>query len=469
MNFWDKFEKGFTCLAPMEGVTDIAFRQVVAKACRPDIFFTEFTNVNSYSSEKGRPNALERLKYEAAERPIVAQIWGKNPEMFFETVQAAKNLGFEALDINMGCPDRHVVATGGGSGLIRTPELAVEILRAAQKVEGITVSVKTRLGYSKLDEWKGWLGTLLNEHPAALTVHLRTKKEMSKVEAHYELIPEIVELKNELSPETKLIINGDIKSAADDNDISQFRQGKVHTARYLYGEHRCDKRLAADAVRQSAESVSVRAVGNERKEFHTAHAAAQRDVGGAAGDIRDGALPQGSRRDYRDRHLKNGVRMAVAGQSEKDIVYAVVFVRDRRYRDQNTVLVYCACCRARRYRRCGQRTFSQGRLCAAVHVPVLFHLLVVYRSERRHLEVPRQSRFGQRILVVDRSEPVHLERACIYRAVSVHDEFCRAYLRRRYSGSRFADRLAGKRYQLPHIRQGVPRSGWKVHQSIHAG
>ena len=215
MNFWDKFEKGFTCLAPMEGVTDIAFRQVVAKAARPDIFFTEFTNVNSYSSEKGRPNALERLKYEPEERPIVAQIWGKNPDMFFETVQAAKDLGYEALDINMGCPDRHVVATGGGSGLIRTPELAVEILRAAQKVEGITISVKTRLGYSKLDEWKPWLSALLNEHPAALTVHLRTKKEMSKVEAHYELVPEIVALKNELSPSTKLIINGDIKSAAE--------------------------------------------------------------------------------------------------------------------------------------------------------------------------------------------------------------------------------------------------------------
>ena len=215
MNFWDKFKKGFTCLAPMEGVTDIAFRQVVAKAARPDIFFTEFTNVNSYSSDKGRPNALERLKYEPVERPIVAQIWGKNPEMFAETVAAVRDLGYEAVDINMGCPDRHVVATGGGSGLIRTPELAVEILRAAQNVDGITVSVKTRLGYSKLDEWKPWLSTLLNEHPAALTVHLRTKKEMSKVEAHYELVPEIVALKNELSPETKLIINGDIKSAAD--------------------------------------------------------------------------------------------------------------------------------------------------------------------------------------------------------------------------------------------------------------
>ena len=215
MNFWSQFKKGFTCLAPMEGVTDIAFRQVVAKAARPDIFFTEFTNVNSYSSEKGRPNALERLRYEPVERPIVAQIWGKNPEMFAETVAAVRDHGYEAVDINMGCPDRHVVATGGGSGLIRTPELAVEILRAAQKVEGITVSVKTRLGYTKTDEWRPWLSVLLNEHPAALTIHLRTKKEMSKVDAHYELVPEIVQLKNELSPETKLIINGDIKSATD--------------------------------------------------------------------------------------------------------------------------------------------------------------------------------------------------------------------------------------------------------------
>ncbi len=215
MNFWSQFEKGFTCLAPMEGVTDIAFRQVIARAARPDIFFTEFTNVNSYSSEKGRPNALERLRFEPAEQPIVAQIWGKNPEMFKETVEAVKNLGFQAVDINMGCPERHVVATGGGSGLIRTPELAKDILEAAKEVEGITVSVKTRLGYTKTNEWKAWLTNLLEEHPATLTVHLRTKKEMSKVDAHYELIPEIVELKNQLSPDTKLIINGDIKSAAE--------------------------------------------------------------------------------------------------------------------------------------------------------------------------------------------------------------------------------------------------------------
>ncbi len=214
MNFWDQFKPGFSILAPMEGVTDIAFRQVVAKAARPDIFYTEFTNVNSYVSEKGRPNALERLKYEPEEKPLVAQIWGTQPDMFLETAQALKQLGFDAVDINMGCPDRHVVATGGGSGLIRTPARAVEIIRST-KMAGLPTSVKTRLGYTYIEEWRDWLSTILNEYPDALTVHLRTKKEMSKVAAHYELIPEIVALRNELSPNTKLIINGDFDRPSD--------------------------------------------------------------------------------------------------------------------------------------------------------------------------------------------------------------------------------------------------------------
>ena len=214
MQFWKQFQPGFTCLAPMEGVTDIAFRQVVAKAARPDIFFTEFTNVNSYNSDKGRHNALDRFQTLPSEKPIVAQIWGTKPEFFTETAQALKQLGFEAVDINMGCPDRHVVATGGGSGLIRTPELAKEIIRAT-KMAGLPTSVKTRLGYSRVEEWRDWLTNILTEHPDALTVHLRTKKEMSKVAAHYELVPEIVALKNELSPETILIINGDIETPTD--------------------------------------------------------------------------------------------------------------------------------------------------------------------------------------------------------------------------------------------------------------
>ena len=199
----------------MEGVTDIAFRQVVAKAGRPDLFFTEFTNVSSYASERGRANALERLRIAPTDSPIIAQIWGKNPEHFGATCAVLKDLGFSGIDLNFGCPDKHVNKAGGGAQMIRTPDLAVECLKNAVKnSNGLPVSVKTRLGFSFVDEYQTWLPTLLREHPAALTVHLRTRKEMSKVPAHFELIPKIIKLRNELSPNTKLLINGDIKDKA---------------------------------------------------------------------------------------------------------------------------------------------------------------------------------------------------------------------------------------------------------------
>ena len=218
MNFWDQFNPGFTILAPMEGVTDIVFRQVVARAARPDIYFTEFTNVSSYASEQGRANALERFRFLPTEQPIVAQIWGVKPEHFAITAQGLKDLGYPAIDINMGCPDKHVVANGGGSALIKNPELATEII-AATKSAGLPVSVKTRLGYSRPEEFEAWLPYLLSQNLDALTVHLRTKKEMSKVDAHYELVPRIIELRDQIAPKTKLIINGDIKNSQDGSSL----------------------------------------------------------------------------------------------------------------------------------------------------------------------------------------------------------------------------------------------------------
>ncbi len=214
-NIWENLSHGFTVLAPMEGVTDVVFRQVIARAGRPDLFFTEFTNVSSFASEKGRENALERLEVAKSDAPIIAQIWGKNPEHFAELAAALEGLGFAGLDINMGCPDRHVNNAGGGAAMIRTPELAVECIRQAKRATRLPVSVKTRLGYTYLDEFKEWLPILLKEDLAALTVHLRTRKEMSKVPAHYDLIPEIVALRNEIAPQTKLVINGDIKDLAE--------------------------------------------------------------------------------------------------------------------------------------------------------------------------------------------------------------------------------------------------------------
>ena len=214
MNIWEKLSKPFLVLAPMEGVTDVVFRQVIARAGRPDLFFTEFTNVSSYASEKGRHNALERLEIAPTDSPIIAQIWGKNPEHFSETCQALESLGFSGVDLNFGCPDKHVNKAGGGAAMIKTPELAIKCFKNAVESTDLPVSIKTRLGWSNPEEYRSWLPALLSEHPAALTVHLRTRKEMSKVPAHYELIHDIVDLRSQISPETKLIINGDIKDKA---------------------------------------------------------------------------------------------------------------------------------------------------------------------------------------------------------------------------------------------------------------
>ncbi len=210
-SIWHDLPKPALMLAPMEGVTDVIFRQVIAKAGRPDLFFTEFTNVSSYASEKGRQNALERLQIAPSDPPIVAQVWGQNPDHFATTVAALERLGFAGVDLNFGCPDRHVIKAGGGANMIRTPDLAVDCLRRAQAATRLPVSIKTRLGYSRPAEFKTWLPTILAQHPAALTVHLRTKQEMSKVPAHYELIPAILDLRAQISPETKLVVNGDIK------------------------------------------------------------------------------------------------------------------------------------------------------------------------------------------------------------------------------------------------------------------
>jgi len=209
-SFWHDLPKPFFILAPMEAVTDVVFRHVVAEAGRPDIFFTEFTNAASFCSPKGIHSTRGRLAFTEDEHPMVAQIWGTNPDNFRQMAHGMKELGFKGIDINMGCPDKSVVKGGGGSGLIRTPELAAELI-AATKEAGLPVSVKTRLGDVKVDEWKGWLTHILKQDVVNLTIHLRTRKEMSKVDAHFELISEIKNLRDEIAPQTLLTINGDIR------------------------------------------------------------------------------------------------------------------------------------------------------------------------------------------------------------------------------------------------------------------
>ncbi|WP_252313244.1 tRNA-dihydrouridine synthase [Sinobaca sp. H24] len=208
-NFWRDLPRPFFVLAPMEDVTNVVFRHVVAEAARPDVFFTEFTNTESYCHPEGIFSVRGRLTFTEDEQPMVAHIWGNKPEHFREMSIGMAAQGFKGVDINMGCPVPNVAAKGKGSGLIRYPDNAADVIQAA-KAGGLPVSVKTRLGYTNVDEWRGWLTHVLEQDVANLSIHLRTKKEMSAVEAHWELIPDIMALRDEIAPDTLITINGDI-------------------------------------------------------------------------------------------------------------------------------------------------------------------------------------------------------------------------------------------------------------------
>ncbi|MEO7905233.1 MAG: tRNA-dihydrouridine synthase [Candidatus Saccharimonadales bacterium] len=210
-NFWHELPRPFFILAPMEAVTDVVFRHVVSHAARPDLYMTEFVNAASYCSPQGEHSTRSRLAFTDDEQPLVAQIWGHNPEQFAEMARGMAARGFKGIDINMGCPVTNVATKGSGSGLIREPELAAQLIAAA-KQGGLPVSVKTRLGYTQTDEYIELLTHILNQDIVNLTIHLRTRKEMSKVPAHFELIAAIKQLRDEVAPHTLLTINGDIRN-----------------------------------------------------------------------------------------------------------------------------------------------------------------------------------------------------------------------------------------------------------------
>lgn len=217
--FWNELPRPFFILAPMEAVTDVVFRHVVAAAAPPDVWFTEFTNATGWA-HAGDKAIGGRLVKTDEEHPIVAQLWGSDPESMKKLAHHCAELGYDGIDINMGCPDQSAVKSGGGAGMIKNPENAAAIIAAA-KSSGLPVSVKTRLGYSSLDEWSDWLEHLLKQNIVNLTVHLRTKKEMSKAPAHFELIPNIKDLRDALAPHTLLTVNGDIENRIHGEKIFQ--------------------------------------------------------------------------------------------------------------------------------------------------------------------------------------------------------------------------------------------------------
>lgn len=202
----------------MEDVTDTVFRQMVAKVGRPDVFFTEFTSVEGLDSP-GSERVLRRLKFTERERPIVAQIWGREPQKYYAAARLIGELGFDGIDINMGCPQKDVVKKGVGIALCKNRNLAAEIIAATKEGTGdLPVSVKTRIGLKKI-ETEDWCGWLLSQGLAALTVHGRTAAEMSAVPAHWDEIGKVVQLRNQMfggsGARPVIIGNGDVKDVLD--------------------------------------------------------------------------------------------------------------------------------------------------------------------------------------------------------------------------------------------------------------
>ena len=255
-SFWNDLPQPFFILAPMEAVTDVVFRHVVKQAGAPDIFFTEFANATGWVHAGDKAIAGRLIKTDD-EQPLVAQIWGGEPGDMEAFAKHCAELGFNGIDINMGCPAKSAIKSGGAA-LIRRPDIAIAAIDAAKK-SGLPVSVKTRLGYTYVDEWREWLTTILKQDIVNLTIHLRTKKEMSKVSAHYELIDEIVKLRDEIAPQTLLTINGDIRDREHGLEIARKHPGVngIMIGRGVFSDPFCFRRaIELSSVEEAATGAS---------------------------------------------------------------------------------------------------------------------------------------------------------------------------------------------------------------------
>jgi tRNA-dihydrouridine synthase len=212
LGFWEALARPFSVLAPMEEVTDTVFRRVVCMAGAPDVFFTEFANADELASTP-RIRSIRRLTYTEQERPIVAQLWGTKPEGFLRMAARLRGMGFDGVDLNMGCPVRNVIARGAGGALIRNPALAAELVAAAREGAGpLPLSIKTRIGFDS-PRAEAWLGHLLAQGIAALTVHGRTVEQQSGGKADWSAVALAVRMRDEAGLATRVVGNGDVGGA----------------------------------------------------------------------------------------------------------------------------------------------------------------------------------------------------------------------------------------------------------------
>lgn len=220
MNIYEKLKKPILGLAPMEDVTDTVFRRIVMSLGKPDLLYTEFVNVEGLNS-KGKDQVLHRLLYNESEHPLIAQLWGNTPKNFLKSALLVKDMGFDAVDINMGCSVKNVIKGCSGSALIDADRDLVKSIIDSVKESGLPVSVKTRLGFNSVD--MDWIQFLLEQNLSALTIHMRTARGTSSVNADWSYMNEIVSLRDSISPNTLIFGNGDIHSLKEANErISEY-------------------------------------------------------------------------------------------------------------------------------------------------------------------------------------------------------------------------------------------------------
>lgn len=220
MNFWQKLKKPIMVLAPMADVTDPAFRRIIAKYGKPDVMWTEFVSADGLLLG-GYDSLIKDLAFSEEERPVITQFFTSKPEMMEKAAELAVKLRFDGIDINMGCPDKSIEKQNAGAKLMTNPKLAQEIILAAKRGAGdLPVSVKTRIGWNK-NELETWLPVLLEVSPAVITVHARTRKELSLVPAQWENVKRAVEIRNNFvdskgnKSQTLIFGNGDVKDLED--------------------------------------------------------------------------------------------------------------------------------------------------------------------------------------------------------------------------------------------------------------
>ncbi len=221
MNPISNLPKPFFVLAPMDDVTDTVFRQIVSDCAKPDLFFTEFVNVDGLQSP-GREKLIHKLALSPKEKPVIAQLWGLKPANFKKTAAEVKTMGFDGVDLNMGCPVKTVIKNGACAALINNRELALEIIQATREGVGddFPVSVKTRVGFTTVD--MSWIEFLLSQKILnMLSIHGRTAKQLSKVPANWDLIGQIPQMRDSLSPGTKIVGNGDVMGRSQGLELAE--------------------------------------------------------------------------------------------------------------------------------------------------------------------------------------------------------------------------------------------------------